>query len=266
MEEKKLLKPMELSDFFDISFYLLRRNFLLFVCISGIVIVPAYSIIGICFSKINQNLIQSLMQIVVSIFQPIVVAAATYAISKRYLGESCTVWQAYGAVFKRFFPFVWTTIVVGLIMMAGSLAFIFPMIIMSFWYTFVTPVFMMEGLQFKDARVRSKHLAEGHWYRIFLINLLYSIIAGFITGILILPAAIILGVFAASSKSADMVIPAWYWIYIAVATAIQMTIQMVVPVLLYYDIKIRKEGFDLEMLASSITKNEQSGGTISGAV
>ena len=252
MRERRLLRPLELSNFFDELFYLFRNNFMLFTGIAGLVYIPILVIVSLIWGLMGLNI----GQYVVMIFQPLVIAAGTYAVSKRYLGESCTVWEAYAAVFRRFFSFIWTMISVSVLVTAASLAFVFPGIILYYWYAFVCQVFVLEGLQYKDARTRSKQIAEGQWWRIMVINLLFGMIQGFATSILSLPmsgATIWLANYGEHG-------PHWSIVgfYTGVLTSVMMVMQLIVSVLLYYDLRVRKEGFDLELLAKEMQGHQPS--------
>lgn len=246
MEERRLLRPLELSNFFDELFFLFRRNFWLFTGIAGLIYIPVLTLVSMIWGLVGLQI----SQYVVIVFQPLVIAAGTYAISKRYLGEPCTVWEAYNAVFRRFFSFAGTMISVSLLTFAASMALFFPGIILYYWYVFVCQVFVLEGLQFKDARNRSKQIAEGQWWRILVVTMLFGLVQGFVTQILSLPVAGATFLLASYGEQG----PLWsiVGLYTGVMTAVAMVMQLIISVLLYYDLRVRKEGFDLELLAKEI--------------
>jgi len=246
MEERRLLRPLELGNFFDELFFLFRNNFWLFTGIAGFVYIPVLTIASLIWGFMGMYV----GQFVVILLQPLAIAAGTYAISKRYLGEPCTAIEAYRVVFRRFFPFLGTIIVVYALMLLGSLALVIPGIIIYYWYVFVCQVFILEGLNYKDARTRSRQIAEGQWWRIMVVTLLFGLIQGFATRILSLP------IIAAPSmlQSYGDTGPVWgiVGLYMGVVIAIAMVMQLIISVLLYYDLRVRKEGFDLELLAKEI--------------
>jgi hypothetical protein len=256
MEERRLLRPLELSNFFDELFFLFRNNFWLFTGIAGFAYIPILTIISLIWGLAGMNI----GQFVIIILQPLIIGAGTYAISKRYLGEPCTVMEAYKAVFRRFFPFLWTIIVANLYIILGTYALIFPGIILFYWYAFVTQVFVLEGLSYKDARTRSRQITEGQWWRILVVTLLFGLIQGTAQQILSLPIAA--APFLATRFGETGPMWAIVGLYTGLTTALAMVMQLIISVLLYYDLRVRKEGFDLELLAKEIERSSPPQQTI----
>lgn len=257
MEERRLLRPLELGAFFDELFYLFRNNFLLFTSITAVVYIPPMILVSWIWGYVGWNI----GQYILLLLQPFVIAAGTYAISKRYLGESCTLREAYSEVFKRFFRFIWTMLSVSLLTLAATLAFVFPSFLIYYWYVFVCQVFVLEGLDSKDARIRSKQIAEGYWWQIFVVYLIFGLIQGFATQLLALPMIGLTGMLMGHPGNH------FGWgmmgLYTGFTTAVIMVLQLVISVLLYYDIRVRKEGFDLELLSKELQERQSGLPTVS---
>lgn len=250
---QRILRPLSYGDLFDELFDLYKRNFLLLAGIAGIVYIPAYALsyaIGGVAGPIVAVFAVALMQY-------IVLAATTWAVSRAYLGESATIADSYKAIGRKLLPFIGTMIATGLLIGVGFMLCVVPGIIFSFWYAFISEVYVIEGRTSSDARARSKQLAIGEYGRIFLIALLCGILVQIVTALFTAPLAF-LGPFMISSNSAanPSMAGGMYGLIYGVVTGLAMTlagpIQVIAFVLLYYDIRVRKEGFDVEMLAQSM--------------
>jgi hypothetical protein len=147
----------------------------------------------------------------------------------------------------------WTLFLAGLYIYHGIFACIVPGVMLMFRYAFISEVFVLEGLSGKNARVRSAVLADGHYGRIFVLGLLSTLLAVIITGALTFPfqASIWQNAMKGVQESPGIL----YGIMESLAATLTSPIQVLAFVLLYYDIRIRKEGFDIEMLASNMKSN-----------
>ena len=97
---------------------------------------------------------------------------------------------------------------------------------------------------------RSWNLVRGSWWRVLGITLLVGIIAIFAGFVIALPVGVIVGLalWAAGAEGA-------VWTLIgslpgAVATVLVTPFAYIAGVLLYFDLRVRKEGFDLDALAA----------------
>ena len=107
-------------------------------------------------------------------------------------------------------------------------------------YFAVIPVLMIEQVPVADTMARSRFLADGHGARIVLLvggsMFVASVIAAFLAGI---AGALVSGVVGA--------------IIYLFCIALFNQFPSVVLTLLYFDLRIRKEGYDIELLAGSLT-------------
>ncbi|GAA2643321.1 glycerophosphoryl diester phosphodiesterase membrane domain-containing protein [Streptomyces spororaveus] len=132
-------------------------------------------------------------------------------------------------------------------------------------FSLASPALMLEKSTVFKAFARSSKLVKDTWWRIFGITVLTTIIAGFISAMIVVPFQI-LGVFAfgggldalADGDSTGMtnwgalIAPA---IGLIIAQTIVMPFQSGVTVLLYVDQRIRREGLDLELARAAGLEN-----------
>ncbi|MFF0113767.1 DUF7544 domain-containing protein [Streptomyces prasinus] len=123
-------------------------------------------------------------------------------------------------------------------------------------YSLASPTLMLEKQGVLKAMGRSAKLVRGSWWRIFGIQLLAMIIAGFVASIIVIPFTVIAiavtdgGVTGfLDSAGGDI---GWTFLIITgvgavIGSMITYPIQAGVTVLLYIDQRIRREALDLEL-------------------
>ncbi|HEV2360623.1 MAG TPA: hypothetical protein VGS21_02865 [Acidimicrobiales bacterium] len=116
------------------------------------------------------------------------------------------------------------------------------------WYV-ATPCLMVEGLRGRMATQRSRFLVRGRWWWTWLllivVGIITSVLGGIISGII---RAIAGGAVSHGSTGAvvsSVISEAIVGLLIAPVTVCLTTV-------IYFDLRVRKEGFDLQLLASSI--------------
>jgi hypothetical protein len=125
---------------------------------------------------------------------------------------------------------------------------------------FVPAAIVLERLPIRAAIVRSWTLTRGYFWRTLGIQLLVAVMISFASQIVTFPVTLILS-FATtlvlptggSSNQAEMSAPAIIALVltsavVAVVTAVGLVLQSATASLLYLDLRMRKEGLDLELL------------------
>ncbi|HYV02763.1 MAG TPA: glycerophosphoryl diester phosphodiesterase membrane domain-containing protein, partial [Actinomycetota bacterium] len=138
----------------------------------------------------------------------------------------------------------------------GFLLLIIPGVIAAIRFTFGTTVVVIEGARGTKALRRSWRLAKGSFWRILGTLLLAAILAAVVTGIVTIPTTLI----ANGTGSPFTVEDASGWPIRAVGSTIASVIvtpfTALVRVLLYFDMRIRKEGFDIAVMAHDLATPE----------
>jgi hypothetical protein len=206
------------------------------------------------------------------VVQPIATAAMTRAVADVYLDQPATVGGAYRAVGRRIGAVVGVAAIllgVGIALFAvafglffGALytfgqsgaallivlvpAVVFAAILIYTRWLFAAPIVILERVGARAALRRSWQLVRGTTPRVFGITLL----VGVITGILSAIVGALLGVATQfGDESVRLILNQFATLVVAVLI---QPISFIVVVLLYYDLRIRKEAFDIEMLAANI--------------
>ncbi len=227
-----------------------------------------------------------------SIGRMFAVGALSEAISERYLGRALTAGDAYRVIWSRFGSFLATltlggvavfgsifllilamgTLIAGLVAINNVLGIVigillgfvaFPAIIfLAFVFVFIIPVFVVEGRSKVDALKRSYQLYMFSPFKVFFsISLIWFILA-IIMGMLIGPISLAFGMMSGGQPNTLML--TIQGAFAGVAQSLIEPIQLIVLVLLYFDVRIRREGFDLEMMANELGKTSAVGSGFEG--
>lgn len=131
--------------------------------------------------------------------------------------------------------------------LAGGLAFVVAAVWFSTRTLLVPPALMLEGKKFWPTIARAWRLTRGSFWRLFGIYLLTSILAGIIAQIIVFPATLIAQLVlrdpTATSFGSFVVIG----IANVIASTLSTTFVSSVVALLYIDVRMRREGLDVEL-------------------
>jgi hypothetical protein len=282
MQPARALRPMGFLEIVDQTFRLYRANFGLFCMMAAVLYVPVN-----VFSAVPVLGVVIMLLSFPATF--LAFGALTKAVSDRYLGTQTDIRSAYRYVWGRFWPLVGTLLLAQLVLsvvpMIGVLgAILFPvfararemaamasgrppsmdvgsmvtflvvvaivagvaMIIGYIWLTFITPVVVVEDVRYLAAIRRAWFLIrQWTWWRVFWIGVILTGIVTVLMLVLFGTAMFLPG--RAAQPTAGVSIVAL--LVLSVAEAVIVPLFLVALIFVYYDSRIRKEGFDLQMLA-----------------
>ncbi len=285
----KTLHPMTIGDILDQSIQLYRSNFLKFIAIV-ILIKGTYMIFGYVFKElimfvfegtgedaaqiaIYADYLALLLRLLELLFvAPIVIAAITMAISERFLNRDIGVTEAYRKILKRFLPLLGTTLLAGIIISVVLFTFIFLGLSMAsagapqpglliimigvilagilwIWWVFIPQTVVLEGEGGISAMKRSKYLVKGSFLKAFVLIVLVLIAVILITEI---ASFSIFKLLSLLGQYGDLLAGAASTGLSNVISILLEPFRIAAMTLLYYDFRIRKEGFDLEIMAEEL--------------
>lgn len=173
---------------------------------------------------------------------PLCSGALMLNISASYLGENLSAGQSYGRVFQRLGRLLSAQFLVTLCVAFGILCCIVPGILASLWLMLVPAVVLLEDDTAWGALRRSRTLMAGNLGK----GLLLGLVAGLLGIVWSAMGSWVLGFVPwPSTFLADF--------FEALLEAFTLPLTAGTMVLLYYDLRIRKEGFGLEHLAANAT-------------
>ena len=284
--EAPLLRPLTIAEILDSTFTLYRRNFKELVSIAAIVQIPlgllqavlmyfVYSpLIGAggaagSAGQLGTAFIGMGAAVIISMFGAMIVyAALAVAISHHYLGEPISVSVAFNHVLPRLGTLLGTWFLVVLLAGMGYLFCALPGIYLYVLFLFAWPAVVLEGRGVSEALSRSVFLVSGNWWRVFgtmlllgLITIVFYLVIEFIVAIAVgAPAQVLQSAGLLKYGAIGQAISQFVGTVVNVVTVPAMTGALVI---LYYDLRVRREGFDLQLLFSEIApKVGMSGATL----
>lgn len=193
------------------------------------------------------------------ILQPIETAAALYIIAQEFVDQHATIGSAFRFAFHSFGRLLGASILVGVCVGVGTVFCIVPGILFMLWYIFVGQVVVVEGRRMQDALNRSKELGAGYRGRVFGLLVLmlalqfgFSMVAGVIQVVVLPTYENVSTAFGVVQKInvANHFINVILTYLVAILAGSFATVCWT---LCYFDLRIRKEGFDLELAAKQQT-------------
>jgi hypothetical protein len=175
-------------------------------------------------------------------------AAVLRAVSVAYLGGTPDWRDSLRAATSRLGSLIW----LGLLMFGGlglaAVALFIPSIWLGVAWSVAFPVMIAEGARGASAMRRSFRLVQGRWWPTFgalLLAFMFQFFLGLLVGI---PLGLLTAGWDSGSAASLVLTTA-----VSVASSVITTPFMAaVLVLIYFDLRVRKEGFDLELLAQGV--------------
>jgi hypothetical protein len=261
------LRPLSLGELLDRTFFLYRRHFLLFIGIAAVpylvILVPVLA--GLVLYRLLAHSSPSFVPAaaVVGIVLIILVAmavfvaflysagASVFAVSEIYAGRHASIRGSFRLVRGKEWILLGVMFLSGLIIMGGFLALIIPGIYLMCRIPLATAAAMIEDIGPGDAIGRSFFLTKDFAGRSALIYLL-AVSLQYGVGLMFQMPFLVLT--AVTAKQSHLML---LWTVLGQVGGLLGGI-LVAPVhtigfaLFYYDLRIRKEAFDLQMMMQAI--------------
>ena len=268
------LQPMGFTDILDGMFSLYRDHFRLFLGIVAVyfglgvgvdlIFVSLMGTSGVSSISIMMSVFTAIFSAVVSI---LVTAGLAYASAQAYLGREVAPGAALKQAWRRFWSYFGSSLLMGLAVVGLFVTIIgipFSIYFSVRWGLYTLPV-LFEETTARNALRRSTELVKGTWWRVCGIMLAIFLISLMITFILTVSFEFLLswiGV-AEPAEPSDLLerierlfIPTlegigWFSYTIRRLVnmglaALTMPIGIIGSTLLYFDLRIRKEAYDIE--------------------
>jgi len=269
MGEAPRLKAMKLGEILDVSFRLYRENFAAFLGILAAAYVPfailEMALMGLLLPNVStrtmdpkaaQDAMLALTLVTGAsafafglIAHPLATGALTFAVGARYLNQPVSLGRAYGAIFRVFFRYLLTILLSGLVIGIGMIFCLIPGLFFWVWFQFVSQIVVLEGLGGTRAMGRSRDLGRGFGWRILGYALLTALLSIAIAWVLSLGVSLGAPLITESFVTQQLLIQAVQ----QVINILIMPYFTMVLILLYYDLRVRKEAFDLEVLSKGLS-------------
>ena len=245
------LRPLSVGEILDVSFSLYRRHFAtlgtIAVLCSGIPVLLSLYIES--SGGVLYNLPLTLLHYVIfTVLSSIATAATVFVVSESYLGRPLPAREALSRATPLLARLILCSLLFAIIVGIGFIFFFIPGIIMVCGLLLAFPSLVLEpGISPTGALSRSWSLTRGSRWRMFAL---------LITMVLLLYVPLVgLGAVAAVALPGGSHGTTPGTVTLAVVGVVQMLLYPLLYCVLtvaYYDLRVRKEGFDLEVLASTL--------------
>jgi hypothetical protein len=265
------LRPLGVGEILDAGIKLYLRHWKpLMICVAGIVL-PVQILSTLVMASIDSSSVDvgfgtgtstsannlsggELAAFVavglVSILSALLATAACFkAIADAWLGTTPDAGRSLRFGARRLPALIWLSIVGGVFLVLAFLAFVIPSIWLFVSWSLAVPVLLFERVGAVAALRRSFRLVRHRWWPTLGVLLVGYLLASIVAGIVQLIPSGIANAVASDSVVAD-----------AIAAVIGGTVSAMISTpyiaailtLLYFDQRVRKEGFDLQLLADGL--------------
>ncbi|HEV3218562.1 MAG TPA: hypothetical protein VGZ48_02235 [Candidatus Acidoferrales bacterium] len=258
--------PLSLGEILDRMFFIYKRNFFVLVLTYGIpviLMIPLLilTIAGFSFSVIAPPSDRSVEATFLLFFFLVLFIcvgtvlgwlATTSAVWEIQMGGKPTIRSSYAKAWKRLGTGLVSFFLGVMAFFMGYLLLIVPGILIGLAISLTAPTLTVEKLGPVASMERSWALSKGYRWRIFVTALICYAMTAAMGYAVMIPAMVVLPATIASGGT----IPVWLFVVFGVAYALAVILPApllaIALCLIYYDSRVRKEGFDLQRMIDTL--------------
>lgn len=262
------LRPLGIGEIIDVAIKVYRARFGVLVKSVAVVLGPVFALSALIrisfpagedlFSETQPGatpdfdvdefwpfIVGTLLIIVLAYLALQIATGACFkAISGAYLEEEAGWQDSLRFARSKLGSLVWLSFLIAVCVIPGLLLCLIPGIYLWIAWTVAAPVLLLEDVRGWEAMKRSRQLVKGRFWPTFAVVLLVAILTGIVQAVFV---GILAGLVSVSGNE----------VALAIADAIGQTasgvlitpLSAAVLTVLYFDLRVRKEGFDLELLS-----------------
>jgi hypothetical protein len=179
----------------------------------------------------------------------VVTAATVKAVSDAYLGTVPSARDSLRFAARRIGSLLWLYVVLAIGLTLALIALIGPGVWLYVAWSVATPVLLVEGLGGTAALRRSFRLVRHRWWPVAFTLLVAHLLVAVVSGVVL---ALLLVVPHTIDGSSVLLAVIGSTVAGAVTVAVLQPVQSAVITILYFDLRVRKDGFDLALLAAGL--------------
>jgi hypothetical protein len=264
------LRPLSLGEILDRTFSLYRRHFLLFLGITAIphLLILGFNLLQVLILKapsalpktatqlqagsgsnvVPFGILGGLVALIVYVVAFLFAQGGTiYAVSDLYLGRATTIGASLGRMWGQLANLFGVMVLNGLAILAATIFLIIPGIYVACRLSTCIPAALLEDLGARQSLERSFALTKENAGRAFVIYLLYFALLYAAMFLFMVPFGVLL---AFSAKDPGLM--RWAMGLMQVGNFLGGVLVgpfvLIATSVFYYDLRVRKEAFDLQMM------------------
>jgi hypothetical protein len=262
------LRPLGIGEILDVAIKIYRARFKVLITAVAIVLAPVFALGAIVRISIpaGDDLVDPtqpgatpefdfdqfwaflagtlLIAVLAFIASQLATGACFKAVSGAYLDEEPDWRESIRFARGHLGSLLWLSVLLIVLLPLAFLACVIPSIYFYVAWTVAAPVLLLEEVRGLKALKRSRELVKGRWWPVLAVVLLVGLIQGVVQGVL-------LGIFTGlvSITGNEVATALGDFIGQTLSSALTTPLSAAVLTVLYFDLRVRKEGFDLELLA-----------------
>lgn len=237
---------LEVGSVLRRTFQVWAANLLPFSLVGLVAYLPVLLLIGLLAGIDAMTAsTERVVDIVSNLFTLLITGAVTYGVFRHLHGERAEAREVLRVGLSRFGA-VWAAgILFGLALLVGFCLFVIPGLLVIARYWVAVPVAVIESPGASASLQRSQELTEGNRWRVFAIAILMGLVT--ILSMILLGVAVGMLTGAWSDEASAATPPLTQALITIVMIPIQC-LTSVAPVIVYHDLRVGKEGVDVEEL------------------
>ena len=237
------IRPMSFAEILDTAFRLVRDEFWVLTGIGMVLYLPFEFLLSVAEdvaenpADLSQAGTVLGVLFVIALLSPVAQAAITLAMGRQFEGKPVSFVGAYRGGFASTLPLVGTYLLYFLGILLGLALLVIPGLYLLVAWMLATQVVVLEGLAGPKALSRSRELLQGHMLR--------GLGVFFVAGLVLLVLSTILTLLLDG-------VPTLGAVANALVQSVGLAFYTGVGIVLYFDLRCRKENFDVEHLAQLV--------------
>jgi Membrane domain of glycerophosphoryl diester phosphodiesterase len=257
------LRPLSTGELLDRTFSLYRSHFGLFIGIFALphLVVLAFQCLGVAVRSPGNQLSAVLTLFAWSmgaLLLTMIVSATSHAatvvaVSEVHLDRPASVMDSFLRVKGQILGVIGLSLLVGLLVGLAFLALIVPGVLLAIQWSLAVPAKVLENKSVTDAMSRSTDLTKGNRGRIFVIWVLFFVLSIGVSLLMRWPVEALAGVSSVGALQRSS--GAWQVALLVstfIAECLVGPLATIALSLVYFDERVRKEAFDLQLMMSTL--------------
>jgi hypothetical protein len=260
------LRPLRVGEILDAGIKIYARHARTLMGITAVVVVPFQAISAVILLSAVSNASEvprsgfgvgsrhatstganAILSITAILIDVVTVAACVKAVSDLYLGQPTGVKPSLRFAVRRALPLLWLQVLILVLLAIAFVALVVPGIYLYAAWSVATPVLLIDDRRGWQALRRSRALVRGRWWPTAGVLIIASLITAIVGGAI---QALLIGVFlTGSSLFVNVLLVS---LAAAVSAVLTRPFSAAVRTVLYYDLRVRHEGYDIELLAEQL--------------
>jgi hypothetical protein len=264
------LRPLRVGEILDAAIKIYSRNARTLMGLTAAMVVPFQALSAVILlstvsngSEIPHNTFASIgarssahatslganavLTLTSALVTVLTTAACVKAVSDAYLDRPAGISVSLRFALRRVLSLLWLAVMTAVLLVVAFVLLIIPGIWLYAAWSVATPALLIEARGAWPALRRSFQLVRGRWWPtagvLIASEVMVSVVGGAVQGLLV-------GIFLTGSSV--VVVVALVSLAAAVSAVLTRPFVAAVRTVLYYDLRVRKEGYDVELLAEQL--------------